>query len=248
MEVHAHTHTARKKWQHYFWEFLMLFLAVFCGFLAENGREHLLESHREEKYIKSMLEDLKSDTAWINNFINTQQWSVNAYDSVIQLLSQPKRDAFSQERLYYLIRMAMRSSWPNEANETSYEQMKNSGNLRLIHSQKITDSISKYYFKVKEIAYISTLITLRQQAVTEYEAKIVNGFVLHGMMNKKTFDFLMPEGNPSLFTNDASLINEFTVRIHYLVSIMVYSIKFAKEQNLEAANLIAFLQKEYELK
>ncbi len=40
MEVHAHTHTARKKWTHYFWEFLMLFLAVFCGFLAENQREH----------------------------------------------------------------------------------------------------------------------------------------------------------------------------------------------------------------
>ena len=30
MEVHAHTHTARKKWTHYFWEFLMLFPAVFC--------------------------------------------------------------------------------------------------------------------------------------------------------------------------------------------------------------------------
>jgi len=44
MEVHAHTHTARKKWTHYFWEFLMLFLAVFCGFLAENQREHMIES------------------------------------------------------------------------------------------------------------------------------------------------------------------------------------------------------------
>ena len=30
MEVHAHTHTARKKWTHYFWKFLMLFLAVLC--------------------------------------------------------------------------------------------------------------------------------------------------------------------------------------------------------------------------
>ena len=38
MEVHAHTHTERKKWTHYLWEFLMLFLAVFCGFLAENQR------------------------------------------------------------------------------------------------------------------------------------------------------------------------------------------------------------------
>ena len=28
MEVHAHTHTERKQWTHYLWEFLMLFLAV----------------------------------------------------------------------------------------------------------------------------------------------------------------------------------------------------------------------------
>jgi hypothetical protein len=53
MEVHAHTHTpsppagrAGKKWTHYFWEFLMLFLAVFCGFLAEYQLEHKIESDR----------------------------------------------------------------------------------------------------------------------------------------------------------------------------------------------------------
>jgi len=40
MEVHAHSHTERKKWTHYFWEFFMLFLAVTLGFLVENQREH----------------------------------------------------------------------------------------------------------------------------------------------------------------------------------------------------------------
>ena len=39
MEVHAHSHTARIKWTHYFCEFLMLFIAVFCGFLAEKKRK-----------------------------------------------------------------------------------------------------------------------------------------------------------------------------------------------------------------
>ena len=43
MEVHHHPHTSGKKWTHYFWEFLMLFLAVFCGFIAENFREHQIE-------------------------------------------------------------------------------------------------------------------------------------------------------------------------------------------------------------
>ena len=55
MEVHAHTHTERKKWTHYLWEFLMLFLAVFCGFLAENQREHYIEHQREKQYMRSLL-------------------------------------------------------------------------------------------------------------------------------------------------------------------------------------------------
>ena len=63
MEVHAHTHTARKKWTHYFWEFLMLFLAVFCGFLAEYQLEHKIERDRELQFMQTMAEDLKSDTA-----------------------------------------------------------------------------------------------------------------------------------------------------------------------------------------
>jgi hypothetical protein len=58
MEVHHHAHTARKKWNHYFWEFLMLFLAVFCGFLAENWREHYIEKLRVKEYAGALVYDL----------------------------------------------------------------------------------------------------------------------------------------------------------------------------------------------
>ena len=66
MEVHHHAHTARKKWTHYFWEFLMLFLAVFCGFLAEYQLEHKIEKDRAKQYVYSLYEDLKTDTARLN--------------------------------------------------------------------------------------------------------------------------------------------------------------------------------------
>src|SRR6188768_2631644 len=74
MEVHAHSHTERKKWTHYFWEFLMLFLAVFCGFLAENQREHMIEQKREKQYMKSLLEDLQNDIADLKN--DTAFWKL----------------------------------------------------------------------------------------------------------------------------------------------------------------------------
>ena len=73
MEVHARTHTERKKWTHYLWEFLMLFLAVFCGFLAENQREHMIEHKREKQYMKSLLEDLQNDIADLKN--DTAFWN-----------------------------------------------------------------------------------------------------------------------------------------------------------------------------
>ena len=45
METHApHVHHASgKKFSQYFYEFLMLFLAVFFGFLAEYFLEHQIE-------------------------------------------------------------------------------------------------------------------------------------------------------------------------------------------------------------
>jgi len=70
MEVHAHTHSERKKWTHYLWEFLMLFLAVFCGFLAENQREHMVEHRREKEYMVSLVDDLKNDSAFLSLSIN----------------------------------------------------------------------------------------------------------------------------------------------------------------------------------
>jgi hypothetical protein len=58
MEVHHHAHDPaaphhKKNWKSYFWEFLMLFLAVFCGFLAEYQLEHIIENSREKQFIES---------------------------------------------------------------------------------------------------------------------------------------------------------------------------------------------------
>ncbi len=68
MEVHHHTHSShgKKNWKSYFWEFLMLFLAVFCGFLAEYQLEHKIEKERGRKYMSDMVENLKYDTIRLN--------------------------------------------------------------------------------------------------------------------------------------------------------------------------------------
>ena len=87
MEVHAHTHPSassghRKKWTHYFWEFLMLFLAVFCGFLAEYQLEHKIEKDRAGQYILSLYEDLRSDTDRINQLLAYDEKKIEALSNM----------------------------------------------------------------------------------------------------------------------------------------------------------------------
>jgi hypothetical protein len=89
MEVHAHTHTERKKWTHYFWEFLMLFLAVFCGFMAENQREHMVENQREKKYMQSLASDLAADTLRLSNILQQRISRTKMLDSFAVLINRP---------------------------------------------------------------------------------------------------------------------------------------------------------------
>jgi hypothetical protein len=85
MEVHHHLHTARKRWTHYFWEFLMLFLAVFCGFLAENFREHQVEKYRGKQYVYSFYRDLKTYTATFSRMVKWNDRKLDAFIYSVQL-------------------------------------------------------------------------------------------------------------------------------------------------------------------
>ncbi len=247
MEVHHHSHShhGKKKWKDRFWEFFMLFLAVFCGFLAENLREHIIEHKREKKYVRSIVEGLASDTAWLNVYIRDQRASVRAFDSVIFLLKNGKTDPFSRRRAYYLTRIAMKLSGPNRINYSAYDQIRSSGNLRLIKNQTTVDSISHYYFEARSIEQLNETIMQRQSSLVEFEGKVFDGTVFQQMLDLEKFEFTEPTGSPALVTNDKNLINDFIVRVHYLVGANTYSVVSAKIQKEMAISLIRYLKKEY---
>ena len=96
MEVHHHAHNPaephhKKNWKSYFWEFLMLFLAVFCGFLAEYQLEHKIERDKEKVYVQNLLEDLKADTAIYNEYTRNNKGLFNSIDTLILLIKSPER-------------------------------------------------------------------------------------------------------------------------------------------------------------
>ncbi|HET9432671.1 MAG TPA: hypothetical protein VFO37_02885 [Chitinophagaceae bacterium] len=142
MEVHHHAHTSRKKWTHYFWEFLMLFLAVFCGFLAENQREHMVEHNREKEFMKSMLEDLRTDSIKLTLMMEFFETVKSKYDSVNILLAPPVT-VTALLRAYRIIAELDDIANFNYTNRT-VSQLKNAGGFRIIRKQEVASGIADY--------------------------------------------------------------------------------------------------------
>ena len=144
MEVHAHDlHKAPGHgWKHYIFEFLMLFLAVFCGFLAENEREHLAEHKKEKEYLSSLVGDLKYDTSQFNLRIAQFEEKFPYFDSLFMFLNNPQQ--FNNELPYKYWKQTELISSTYIPAEPTLQQLKYSGNFRLLSNHKVLDSILIY--------------------------------------------------------------------------------------------------------
>jgi hypothetical protein len=249
MEVHHHTHTARKKWTHYFWEFLMLFLAVFAGFLAENQREHYVENKREKQYIRSLVQDLKEDTAYLKVAMNTHELSCKMIDTLIVLLNENKPKD-SVKKIYYLARIIPFRDQAVLVHDKSFEQLKNSGSLRLIHKQFVLDSLSRYYEKYKWVSLGPSVMEIRnrQELFLSLE-KLFDMSVFQEMTHSPDpFTPVYPLKEPKLLSNDMQVINAVCARYHFMYGTKKVLQSSAMDLLAMANNLLRLLQDEYDLK
>lgn len=143
MEVHAHTHTPRKKWTHYFWEFIMLFLAVFCGFLAEYQLEHKIEKDREKQYALSLYEDLKIDTASLYESMRMNDFVTRKIDTFRNMVQHQPLHSLPAGTWYYFGRFGTRYMQVSFQDAT-LQQLKSSGGLRYFRNRQVADAIARY--------------------------------------------------------------------------------------------------------
>jgi hypothetical protein len=251
MEVHTHTqtsdpgiHRGRKKWTHYFWEFIMLFLAVFCGFMAENQREHMVEHKRELKYVKSMIDDLKADTAFFLTSIGANSTNHAVMDSLINELKLHNKNE-PTNHLYQMARMITAKGVNQEYNNSAFEQLINSGNMRLIRSHGLLDSIRRYY---QSLNWIDGQMDKRNERLNQL--LIVSGELFDGWTMKAVMDsgFRKLTRTPPLIIYDKGIINKYITSLVYFKSFDLFLHNRTKREFLpEATRLIQLLQKEYHL-
>jgi hypothetical protein len=86
MEVHHHSHHP-KKWKEYVTEFVMLFAAVTLGFFAENYREGIVEQHKKEKLLHSVVDNFKLDKTEIETHRNQIKGRIKTAEHFLVLLN-----------------------------------------------------------------------------------------------------------------------------------------------------------------
>ena len=146
----------------------MLFLAVFCGFLAEYQLEHKIERDRGKQYIYSFYEDLITDSTHFNSLINQFERKLSAlqimspcYDSLLS--NHPTKNCLSTI-------MENSSFFPDMIiTDGTLMQLKNAGGLRLLKKAD-ADSILLYdnrlrIYKSEETTGVQEMQTALRQTI-----------------------------------------------------------------------------------
>jgi hypothetical protein len=240
MEVHHQSHTPRNKWTHYLWEFLMLFLAVFCGFLAEYQLEHKIEKERGRQYIKSFVEDLKADTSIFSGLIKLNEDKVN----VLKILVPCYQTLQTNPSDSCLLRLFIASAhFPDFIyTDRTLQQLKNAGGLRLIPAED-ADSIIEYdkllrqYQKIESTSY------------QEIQNQIRNSIYSLNNFGTTVKDFSKTIGDgthkPILYSVNKDLLNRYFNQLFFYFNGTMGNIEDIGKINSRAKRLITFFNKRY---
>jgi len=247
MEVHHHPdlHHKKKKFREYFLEFLMIFLAVTLGFLAESIREHLSDNNKENEYIHLLIADLESDQQTLKDQALVINSGISKMDSVVVFLNNPLLIPKNSGELYYLARMAPRFHALSVNNRT-FEQLKNSGNFRLIKNIAVSNRIMTYYGKIQLIRQIEGVHENEFNEYKKIAAKVFDPVVFYKMQADKQ-EINRTTENPPLRTMDPELLKELSIYSIYMNGSRTGVLEAENDMKADGAELLAFLRKEYHI-
>ena len=248
MEVHHHPklNHKTKKWKEYFLEFLMIFLAVTMGFIAENIREHFVLKKHEKEYMVSLVRDLNNDIAGLTRSEAAVTRYVHSADSIFTLFKNADYKNTSSYIYYHGRIIALRNLW--RSNDGTIQQLNYSGGLRLIENKTVIDSIQDYIDKLK---VLSQFLSLEETQLSDYRRamnKVFSGFVINEMLDNQTgVAATRLNYDPELQSTDKDDINDLAVQIALVKGNRVNQLLLMKDLKLKAGSIIKLINEEYGL-
>jgi hypothetical protein len=168
-----------KNWRKYLFEFVLIFLAVFLGFLADNIRENYGEQQHAIELARSLYDELKNDSITVVTKINGRHEKEQAIKYMIDFFRDSTLTSTSKELPYNFIwAITARSPTIFTPRTVVLEQLRSSGSLRYFKNDRLQKLVG-------DLSVAIDFIESRQQ----YENSIFNTYMEPIMTKHMDFDF-----------------------------------------------------------
>jgi hypothetical protein len=224
----------------------MLFLAVFCGFLAENQREHFIEHKRERQFIASMTDDIRLDTSSLGAILHRRLRRKEMFDSLTVLLNSNQKENLTV-RMYFFARHIQRLSPVSFTyNDRTIQQLKNGGNMRLIRNKTAAEAIVLYDAAVRDLDETEERENTYMVQILPVVYKIFDGRVMDLMVDSLS-SIHPPPSIVYLLPGALQHLPDFNGAFHSLKSSNLVLISKAKAMMEKGGELLRILKKEYQV-
>ena len=229
--------------RHYLFEFLMLFLAVFCGFLADNYRESLVNKEKERHYLQNMIVDLKADTADLNFDIYYQQLWYNHLDTALKIPPEQLKDINKQDTFFYHFLPYYKWMQPFLQNDNTITQLR-SGGFNLIKDEHVIDSINMVYNFYKNVKFGNDFSIICYWDVVHKAQQLMN-LPAPGVTIEEDIPKQVLHNREVFIQYDLSSIKQLYSMITNAQGTALGSIETEKQYRAKAERLLTYLENIY---
>ena len=225
----------------------MLFLAVFCGFLAEYYLEHTIEHNREKQFINSLIKDIDADTAQLSNIKGFRLFRLSSIDSVNNYFAKNTSDIISLRGIQLLEDIKGHVSFYQ--NSGTLDQLKNAGGLRLIRKRQVVDSIQAYDQQIKRMALRDMYETEEMRYTVRLSYKLVDGTMLSNIYADTTYfnNHQLRTDRSKTITVHPQYVGEYLNSLATFRFVVMNNLRLQENIKKKGADLLALIKKEYHL-
>jgi len=163
-------------WGRLILELFVVFLGITAGFVLNNWREGKSSKELESKYIESFMTDVESNIEELENAWTSDSIWLKKAKPILGQMAVEELNVDSAKRLISMVVQVSKI----EIHTTTYTDMVNSGNMKIIRSFNLKKEIVDYHIALEGLAFVE-----------KYVEKHFSSFVLPFVFNK--FDILKGE-------------------------------------------------------
>jgi hypothetical protein len=204
----------------------------------------LNDSSKENEFMASIIKDLKSDTVTYANYAKNNVEIYATIDSLTTLMKSTDRETHIN-KIYFLARILTLKLLLHFPTTRTYDQMKSSGQFRIIRKPVVADSISSYYSSLEIMNSFNDVLLTHDYDYMRTMGKVFDAEILLNILKERKEP---SQKSIKLLTEDPVIINELLSEAQYIYGSLRLAQNITTQRQYSAENLITLISTEYHIK